>query len=62
MGVMMAGSGPAPNRGEPGRWLGIGVALGVAFGVPLDSIPIGIVLGLCLGLVIGRAREGRADA
>ena len=50
------------KKPEPGRWIGIGMAMGVAIGtaigVALDNIGLGIAIGAGVGVALGAGLRG----
>jgi hypothetical protein len=48
---------------QPGRMIGVGIAIGAGFGVALglvlDSLGLGIAIGVSLGVAIGAGMEQR---
>ena len=46
---------------EPGRFIGIGIALGIGIGAALDNMGLGIAIGIALGAAIGSMRSHRKE-
>ncbi len=51
------------KKPEPGRWIGVGMAMGVAIGtaigVALDNIGLGIAIGAGVGVALGARLSAR---